>query len=516
MTSDPIPVIDLFAGPGGLGEGFAALGQNEGTEYFSVRLSVEKDPAAHETLLLRSFFRQFPKNSAPREYYSFIRGEISKEKLYDSYLKEAECASEEAWLAELGGGRKFDEELDSRISKIISGHDKWVLIGGPPCQAYSVIGRARNSGSKNYKPEEDKRNYLYKEYLRIIAKHRPTVFVMENVKGLLSSEVKGIQIFKKILSDLQNPTAVFRRYNKLERVRYRIFSLVKKPNNAKDKINPPEDYVVHCEKYGIPQTRHRIILLGVRIDLGINSSKILKPEKRVNVESVIAGMPKLRSGLSKEADSASLWKIRIAEGIKRRWVSGARKKWGCDFYSSLIKVLEDNRIIPDDRGKEYIAFDAPVAEDLKWWYYDSQLNGVCNHASRSHFLKDIYRYIYAACFAKFSGRSPLLDEYPPDLLPKHKNAKSGHFADRFRVQVYGRPSATITSHISKDGHYYIHPDPFQGRSLTVREAARLQTFPDNYFFCGKPTQQYVQVGNAVPPLLAMKIADIVRQLLNDL
>jgi len=129
---------------------------------------------------------------------------------------------------------------------------------------------------------------------------------------------------------------------------------------------------------------------------------------------------------------------------------------------------------------------------------------------------DLWRYIYAAAYAQVHDRSPKLSEYPEALLPNHKNAKTGKFADRFRVQLADHPSSTVTCHIAKDGHYFIHYDPAQCRSLTVREAARLQTFPDDYFFEGPRTEQYKQVGNAVPPYLAEQIGKVVAEILDSI
>jgi DNA (cytosine-5)-methyltransferase 1 len=152
----------------------------------------------------------------------------------------------------------------------------------------------------------------------------------------------------------------------------------------------------------------------------------------------------------------------------------------------------------------------------EWLHRDGQ-SVLTNHVSRTHMAGDLHRYLYCSAFAKSELKSPSLKDFPEWLLPNHKNVErarsGGLFADRFRVQVADRPATTITSHIGKDGHYFIHYDPSQCRSLTVREAARIQSFPDDYHFEGPRTQQYTQVGNAVPPFLAHQIADAVWKLL---
>ncbi len=184
----------------------------------------------------------------------------------------------------------------------------------------------------------------------------------------------------------------------------------------------------------------------------------------------------------------------------------------------MIKQLRMKRPPAAGTGKNFIKGQYPTAY-LNKWYCDLRMQGVCNHTARSHMRRDLYRYFYAACYAKVNKKSPTLRDFPKELKPKHKSAKKSakvknSFTDRFRVQVSTRPATTITSHISKDGHYYIHPDPRQCRSLTVREAARIQTFPDNYYFEGSRTEQYIQIGNAVPPYLANQIAGIVYGILS--
>ena len=197
-----IRVIDLFAGPGGLGEGFCRFSGRSG---FDIRMSVEMEPSAHRTLQLRAFVRQF--SEPPWDYYDYLRGDISSEELLGRYPNEAQAATAET----LQGPRELGEAEDDKLiyarlrslKRRLTG--PWVVIGGPPCQAYSLVGRARNRGIAGYRAEEDKRHFLYTEYLKVLQTMRPEAFVMENVKGILSSKVGDQRIFPKLLEDLRCP-----------------------------------------------------------------------------------------------------------------------------------------------------------------------------------------------------------------------------------------------------------------------------------------------------------------------
>jgi len=515
-----IPVIDLFAGPGGLGEGFSAFRSGKKNR-FKIVLSIEKDPVAHNTLRLRSFFRQFS-DRVPDDYYDLLRGKISPEELYRRFPKEAAKAHDEAWLAVLGKPKETSiSEIDERIKKALGVAKKWVLIGGPPCQAYSLVGRSRMAGNKE-KFEKDDRHFLYEEYLRIIAVHRPPVFVMENVKGILSSKVKGKLIIDKILSDLKKPCETNGIDVKGKHPTYDLHAFVHYGEDLpatgslfSELDSDPSGYVIRAERHGIPQARHRLILLGIRSDFHASPTIVPVCEKTVAMWKVIGDLPEIRSKLSKEEDSVEAWVGSIKKVADLKCLPGD----GIDIDVWRVMQKARKKLKESLRpGGEFISTD----DRPKWqnaWFYDSRIGGVCNHSGRGHIAADLWRYFFAACFAKTRKKSPVLSDFPLHLLPKHRNAspmesdESIDFSDRFRVQVKNRPSTTITAHIAKDGHYFIHPDPLQCRSLTVREAARLQTFPDNYFFLGPRTFQYQQVGNAVPPLLARKLAKVIHGLL---
>lgn len=509
----PIPVIDLFAGPGGLGEGFASILDSDRSPLFSLKLSAEKDSVAHKTLSLRALYRKFPKGQAPDCYYDHIRGLISREELF-AHVAVAEAgrdALEEACNFELG--KDAPEDLDRRIERVLGGADDWVLIGGPPCQAYSLAGRSRRTRESLEKFESDEKHFLYREYLRIIRRHKPAVFIMENVKGMLSSRHGGEPIFDRIVADLSSPG---------DGLHYQIRSLVK-PGTAGE--IEPHDFVIEAERFGVPQGRHRVILWGIRSDVAgavdeLSSSPesfVLGDENiPVTVGEALSGLPSLRSRLSKEPDSKEQWLSALREGLEAiQWYDSPDLRATAEQMRQAVIRAGNHTSI----GSHFVTHDLTthaMRGRLKDWYIDERLGGVIQHETRSHMRSDLYRYLFASAYAKARGVSPKITEFPTPLLPKHDNVLSDKvpFADRFRVQLEKSWSSTVVAHIAKDGHYFIHFDPSQCRSLTVREAARLQTFQDNYFFAGNRTEQYTQVGNAVPPLLARKIAHVVAKFMD--
>lgn len=491
----PIPIIDLFAGPGGLNEGFSRLGEDSGEPIFETIGSFEMESSAIRTLTLRGVYRHLLRSEEglPDSYYRYITGEIDLEAFRrQPRISEAfEAVAAHVHQVELGSDDDDSHQLirEALASAGVEGSEKpWVLIGGPPCQAYSLAGRSRRANDESF--ATDKKHFLYREYLDIIREFAPPVFVMENVKGLLSSTNEGRGMFELIKDDLENPVG---RDGPLH---YEIHSVVedKYPN-----VLLPRDFIIKSEEYGVPQKRHRVILLGVRTDLvdGLTIGKLEKAEALVTVGDALRGIPPLRSGISPtRLDSTEEWQRVRYEVIQR--------------YHGDVSVTS-----PTSRGSRSEVRMGEPDGDFGKWIVDDRLDRVIQHESRGHMVEDLKRYWFAAATGSTTGSSPKLSSFPPELQPEHKNASSATkpFEDRFRVQVIGRPSTTIVSHIAKDGHYYIHPDADQMRSLTVREAARLQTFPDNYFFEGNRTQQYHQVGNAVPPLLANQIAAIVAQLI---
>lgn len=498
-----VSVIDLFAGPGGLGEGFFSFSPQSKDFSFDSLVSVEKDVHAHATLTLRAFYRLLKVNSKkiPNEYYLYAKGESDSPSSKET-IEFWEQAQKETKQLELGANPEYDKnffhELKAKLEKSKS-DSPTLLIGGPPCQAYSLVGRARNKGNKNYVPEKDHRHFLYKEYLWIMELFSPDFFVLENVKGMLSSKINGGAVFEQIINDLENCGEG-----------YTLYSL-KTGNKFQFGKTQPKDFILCAEDYGIPQNRHRVIIFGIKNNSKFVSENIPAIERKlaITVGNSIGDLPPLRSPISSRGalykiDSSKNWKNNLSKGI-----NSLIKKGNLD--SKLTEHLVKNLAVIKESSLESTTINKYKYSVEKSEYFnfvkDSSETDITLHEARPHMDKDLQRYFFCAAYREVYGKNARADDFPVMLAPEHKNWNSGKFVDRFKVQNFGTTSSTVTSHISKDGHYFIHSDPTQCRSLTVREAARLQSFPDSYLFMGKRTNQYHQVGNAVPPLLASKIAE---------
>lgn len=444
MNNQFSPVaLDLFAGPGGLSDGFVQAG-------FEIAAQVEKDQTACETLQLRVIFRELKKRSKLREYWKLVRGEISQETLLQKYPDIADRCSAQVINREFGAkdagayGPTAIYSLMQDGIKRLKARKAHVLLGGPPCQAFSLAGRSRDPN----RMREDERHFLFQYFLLALDRFEPDFFVFENVPGILSAETGKGQTVRMLIEQ----------FNSLKRP----YELAMPPHGKLSGL------ILDSAWFQVPQRRRRIFFIGYRKDLR---------RKRPEVSDVFRqlGAFATRDVLTVADAIGDLPRLRPGEGNDEWW--GAY----------------------------------PSANDLKKYQRRMRIGseGVVHFKARSHMQSDLERYKFFIEHHKNGARQTTLfdlESERPDLMPAHKNTDK--FIDRFRVQWWERPCSTVMSHISKDGHYYIHPDISQCRSFTVREAARCQSFADNFVFSGPRTEQFKQVGNAVPPRLAFVIAKV--------
>lgn len=435
--------IDLFAGCGGLSEGFKQAG-------FEVIAQVDLDGWACETLRTRHLYYELKRLKKRRLYNKYLRGQVAKEEILNTYPAIAEVINHRVIQAAFGIDETDSITRKIEASKNLHAASKFhVLLGGPPCQPYSLAGRSRDP----FRMENDERHYLYTYYLQFLEQLQPDFFIYENVPGLFTAKAEGNAIFTKLLNDFSSLTPPYEVIPPLQMVR-------EEPNN----------YVLNSADFSIPQSRKRLILIGYRKDLGQKSHDIDSIFSRLQKNALVC---RRKGCLTVDDAIGDLPRLHPGEGNDHWWgiyPDGARLK------NYQIKMSKESP-------------------------------GILNHKARTHMTSDLERYrFFIEHHLNGNGPATLIDlmQDRPELTPDHDNLDK--FIDRFKVQWWNKPSSTIMAHISKDGHYYIHPDINQCRSFTVREAARCQSFPDNFKFEGPRTEQFKQVGNAVPPLLANIIA----------
>jgi DNA (cytosine-5)-methyltransferase 1 len=416
MKVSKFTYIDLFAGAGGLSEGFI----NEG---FTPISHVEKDKFACETLKTRISYHYLKKVNNLGVYYDYLKNKISKVDFYkiipDELLNSIIC--EEISDEKL-------EEIESKIGK----HNVDLIVGGPPCQAYSIVGRARVRDEE--KKNRDPRRFLYKQYISFLKRYNPKIFVFENVPGILSAkDVDGQLFIEKMRMEFQE-------------VGYLIdFALL------------------DTSDYGVLQKRKRVIIIGWQENLQLSypdfSTEYIDNDKFEVQKDILNDLPNLKQGES--------------------WDKFIYKKEASD-YLKQFSLRSENDVLTWHIARPTNTNDSQIYKLVieKWF----------NEHKRLHY-KDL-----------------------PENLKTQKNQDV--FNNRFSVVEGDLPYAhTVVAHIEQDGHYYIHPDIQQLRSITVREAARIQSFPDNYYFEGSRSAAFRQIGNAVAPVFAQAVARKIKEML---
>lgn len=401
-------VIDLFAGAGGLSEGFRKQG-------YEIVSHVEMDESACLTLKTREAYYYLKEQGKLDIYKKYITGQITRDELYEAIP---------SYILKRVINKTISDETIEEIFELIGHNDIDIIIGGPPCQAYSVVGRARDpNGMRN-----DPRNYLYKQYIKFLERYNPKLFIFENVTGILSAQ-KG-----KIFKDIKN---------EMKKVGYNL------------------DYeILNAADFGVLQNRKRVILIGWREDIDFSYPGFEKKSTNWTINDLFYDLPKIQSGESMKVGKYS------------------------------------------NKGKE-------VLRELK--IRDSDWDILTQHTARRNNERDLKIYRICAETWQKERRRVMYNELPNELIT-HNNLNS--FLDRYKVVDGSGLSHTVVAHISKDGHHYIHPDINQNRSITVREAARIQSFPDDYYFEIYRTDAFRQIGNAVPPLMAEEIAKEIKKLLD--
>ncbi len=402
MANKKYTFIDLFAGCGGLSEGFYKEG-------FKALAHVEIDKYCCSTLRERM------------KYYGYSQNDIDKS-VIESDIKA--------------------DNIINRIEYAVGKSEVDMIIGGPPCQAYSSAGRARDeNGMKN-----DPRNYLFEHYVKILNHFKPKFFVFENVTGLLTTNIDGIKILQLVFAALK-----------------KNFKIVEQPSTL----------LFNTANYGVPQIRKRLIIIGVRKDLDLRPEEIYESLKITHYDPDMS-----------EEDSRKLKK-----------------------YVSVADAIGDLPIIHAGQKIKELSYNSKESNDYLSWVRSEGETLVFDHITRTQNEKDTERY---SEMAKNHWTFEQLLENRPDLNHEKKRV----FNNSYTVQFWEKPARTIIAHLSKDGNQFIHPDYRQGRSLSVREAARLQSFPDDFRFSGSMCQQFKQIGNAVPPLFAQCIARNIKKVIN--